>query len=133
MTEDERFELRLENWGRWCREGRPVGKTTSTAFDLSTEPNPDDEHPAPVYYRDAQLVQRAWDLMPWGQYEDRLHKALVALIYSEPGRTADAYRFYLFKVYGIRLYARDFEDARTASREQLVDIVKRLDRLEICP
>lgn len=132
MTEDERLELRLENWGRWIREKRPTGKTTSTGFDLSSPPAPDDERSAPVFIGDALVVQRAWELMPFAHHQERVEKVLMALVYSQPGRPFGAYSYYLRKVFGLRVSGPEFDDAREAARKKIVEIIKRLDGLEIC-
>ena len=129
MTDDERLELRFENWGRWMREGHQVGKTTSTYFDLTPlEACEDDEPPPPpINLRDALLVNAAWSRLPTCSERYRLARSLIAQLYAESGREFDFYRSILFRLYRLRLRQRDFDELRLTARQMMANIIQRLD------
>lgn len=129
MTDDERLELRLENWGRWMREVHQVGKTTSTYFDLTPlEACEDDEPPpSPIDLKDALLVNVAWSRLPTCGERYRLARSLIAQLYAEPGRKFDFYRSILFRLYRLRLRQRDFDELRRTARQMMANNIRRLD------
>lgn len=127
-SEDEKFEARLVNWGRWLRGGHKAGTTTCTAINLL----PDDEFREPgapaINERDAQLVHRAWSQIPFTYDLYRKAKMLVALMYAYPGRDFDFYRLYLHRQFRLKLIKREFDSLRRESREVLQRAVQRLDK-----
>lgn len=129
MTEEERLELRIENWGRWCRERHQPGHTTCIGIDINAPSMPgDDPQPPPVDIKDALLVNRAWEQMLWTQSPLRAMKALIAVRYAYPEYSYERINYFMSKVYHIRLRQREFDDTLQKARKMLINNIKRLDK-----
>lgn len=130
MTEEERLELRIENWGRWCRDTHQPGHTNCLGIRINAPiMSGDDPPPPPVDIKDALLVNRAWEQMMWtGPL--RIFKALIAVRYAYPQLDFDRLRYYLFKVYHLRLQERDYESTLRKARKMLRNNIVRLDKVE---
>lgn len=127
-SEDEKFEARLVNWGRWLRGGHKAGTTSCTAFSLLPDPEYREPGAAAINEKDAQLVHRAWSQIPFTYDLYRKAKMLVALMYAYPGRDFDFYRLYLLKQFRLRLTKREYDGMRSESRDVLKRAVSRLDK-----
>ena len=132
MSEAEKLEERLKNWGRYIRTPRPPKTTTCTAFDLHTEAvNPDEppeDYLPPINIKDALLVMEAWRKM-YGHHEElRARKHLIAEVYANPGHSFDFYRSALFAIHHIRVRLRDIEPILNAAKKDLQQILSRLDK-----
>lgn len=128
ITEEERLELRIENWGRWCRDRHQPGHTNCLGIDINAPAMPgDDPLPPPVDIKDALLVNRAWNQMMWTG-PMRIFKALIALRYSYPEFSFDRLRYYLIKLYGLRLRERDYEETLKKARKMMMNNIRRLDK-----
>lgn len=129
--EEQRLENRLRNWGRYIRNTHAVGKTTCTAFDLSTEEVCEEESPPeyqpPIDVRDAEKIETAWQAMLWHHEQYRAQKGILALIYANPNRTFDYYRYRLSRTYKVRIRFRDFDDIIKKAKKSLKRILSRLD------
>lgn len=129
--EEQRLEDRLRNWGRYIRKTHPIGKTTCTALDLTTEEVCEDDSPSeyqpPIDIRDAERIESAWQAMPWHHEQYRAQKGVLALIYANPNRTFDYYQYCLFRTYQVRIRFRDFDDIIKKAKKSLKRILSRLD------
>lgn len=129
MTEDEAFERRLDNWGRWMRDAHASGTTTCTAIDLIPE---DERWRDPgrkaIDVKDAERVNEAWKSLEFTLDTLRKVKALIALLYTYPGRGFDFYRCRLFSTYRLKIRPRDFELLKRAGKLALKKAVERLDK-----
>lgn len=127
-SEDEKFEARLVNWGRWLRGGHKAGTTSCTAFSLLPDPKYREPSGPSIDEKDAQLVHRAWTQIPYTYDLYRKAKMLVALMYASPAHDFDYYRRYLHQQFRLRLTRREYEDLRKDSRDVLKRAVERLDK-----
>lgn len=130
MKIDEASLNRLENWGRWIRDSRACGKTSSTAFDLNTEENAAESRAPAVDVKDAMRVQAAWSRMRFSFEIERKAKVFVALIFAYPGASFEFYRTWMFRFYRLRLRQSEVEELREKSIRILLYRLDKLDKSE---
>lgn len=148
MTEKEDFELRLENWGRWSREGKGAG-FSNLMFVLQNLPpkkkGKDEEQEtfksetAKRPYcseKDALLVQLAWSMLPCTSREDQEAKALIGVVYAYQGyseeRILDRVRLvrYSKSQTPIRIRRKNFDRLLDQAKKMMKNILERLDARE---
>lgn len=144
--EEKKFEARLENWGRWLREGRHA-YTSSLWKVLQRIPKPkkddsqdsaytvggDVEAPPPVFEKDALKVQRAWNMLPRTSMTDQEARALIGAVYAYRGHDMGRILSFVRRVRytgsttPIRVKQRDIEAHLERARTMLKNILRRLD------
>lgn len=145
--EEKKFEIRLENWGRWLREGKHIGVSNLWPIlqrlpklkepvdgDQGEGVDFDDAEPLPpVSEKDALKVHRAWNQLPRTSLADQEARALIGAVYAYQG--CDMRRILHFvsrtRYAGaqtpIRIRERDVEAIMTRARCMMKNILKRLD------
>lgn len=147
--EEKKLEARLENWGRWLREGRHVGISNiwpvlqrlpklkeDESQDSSFTVGGDVDTPQPVYEKDALKVQRAWNLLPRTSMADQEARALIGAVYAYQGFHMDRILYLVRQVYysggttPIRVRRRDVDGHLDRARTMLQNLLKKLDEVE---
>lgn len=145
MSEDERrFEERLENWGRWLREGKhagvsnlwpilqrlPKAKDQEAAIGVASDlPNALDE-------ADALTVQRAWSQLPRTSLQDQEARTLIGAVYAYQGCDMGRILFHVRQVHyagshtPIRIRRGDIEPLLERARKMMRNVLNRLDNAE---
>lgn len=145
--EEKKFEARLENWGRWLREGKHAGVSNLWPI-LQRLPKPiepvdssftvggDPEQAPMVQEMDALRVQRAWNLLPSTSLADQEARALIGAVYAYQGCDMDRILFFVRQVRytgsptPIRIRRRDIDEHLKRSRTMLRNILRRIDLAE---
>lgn len=148
--EEKKFEIRLENWGRWLREGKHIGVSNlwpilqrlpklkeSVDGDQGESVDFDDAEPLPpVSEKDALKVQRAWNQLPSTSLADQEAKALIGATYAYRGCDMGRILFFVRQVRyvgsrtPIRIRPRDIDPHLERARTMLRNALKRIDERE---
>lgn len=147
MTESEeekKLEARLENWGRWLREGKHVGVSSlwsvlqrlpkpKEPMDSSFTVGGDIEPVPPIFEKDALKVQRAWNQLPRTTLQDQEARALIGAIYAYQGYDMRRILYFVSRTRytvaktPIRIRERDVEALTARARTMMRNILRRLD------
>ncbi len=147
VDEEKKLEVRLENWGRWLREGKhaytsslwqvlqrlPKPKEEDDSQDSAYTVGGDVEVQPPVFEKDALKVQRAWNLLPRTSMVDQEARALIGAVYAYRGHDMGRILSFVRRVrYSnsstpIRVKQRDIEAHLERARTMLKNILRRLD------
>lgn len=85
-SDEEVLDDRLRNWGRWARDRRHV--STNVIYRLMLQAGTLTLGPEqlinPIDFRDAILINRAWQRMPMSPRRYKIAKWLLAMHYIYP-------------------------------------------------